>query len=156
MRKTLFTILSSLIFVALFERITLARDAARDLRKLVGYTIIMADAVNKVFEGKDGDKFIKLSNGWIFKVEFLLLDPLPITDVIVFAKPFPKDLIESYKGKLPERMLYSCKLLIDNEVHDANTTVKEHQITLERKRGQYGFTQIETFNIRLSRGEHGA
>ena len=52
-------------------------------------------------------------------MEFLLLNPLPITDVIVFAKPLPKAIGENYGGKLPERLLYSYKLLIDNEVHDA-------------------------------------
>jgi hypothetical protein len=96
----------------------LARDAARDLRKMVGYTIIMADTIDKVFEN-DGNKFIKLSGGQVFKVDFLLLDPLVLTDVIVFAKAPPKELVQKYAGKLPEQLLYSYKLLIDNEAYDA-------------------------------------
>jgi len=100
---------------------TFARDAARDLRKMVGYTIILADTVDEVIENRQGDKLIKLSGGTVFKVEFLLLDPLPLTDVIVFAKPYPKIFAEKYKGKLPERFLYSYKLLIDNEVYDATS-----------------------------------
>ncbi|MDB4809371.1 hypothetical protein OAH21_01545 [bacterium] len=95
-----------------------ARDAARDLRKMVGYTILLADTVDKVAE-KDGNKYIKLTGGRIFKVDFLLLDPLAFTDVIVFAKPLPKSLVEKYKGKLPAHMLYSYKLMVDNEVFDA-------------------------------------
>lgn len=95
-----------------------ARDVARDLRKMVGYTIVFADTVDEVIEKNYGDKYIKLNNGKVFKIEFLLLDPLPLTDVIVFAKPFPKDLLDKYKDKLPEHLLYSYKILIDNEVHD--------------------------------------
>lgn len=95
-----------------------ARDAARDLRKMVGFTIVAAETVDEVLE-KDGDKRIKLSSGFVFKVEFLLLDPLPLTDVIVFAKPLPKELIARYQGKVPERLLYSYKLLVDNEIFDA-------------------------------------
>jgi len=102
----------------LFSSTLHSRDAARDLRKLVGYTIVLADTVNEVIENKYGEKLIKLFNGKVFKVEFLFLDPLPLTDVIVFAKPFPKDLIEKYQSKLPEHLLYSYKILIDNEVHD--------------------------------------
>jgi hypothetical protein len=86
---------------------------------MIGYTIVMADTVDKVYESRDGDKLIKLSNGQSFKVDSLLLDPLPLTDVIVFAKPPPKEIVEKFKGKVPERMLYSYKLLIDNEVYDA-------------------------------------
>ena len=58
-------------------------------------------------------------NGQVFKVDFLLLDPLALTDVIVFAKPLPKELAAQYRGKLPDRLLYSYKLLIDNEAYDA-------------------------------------
>lgn len=96
-----------------------ARDAARDLRKMVGYTIVMAETVDEVLENRSGDKRIRLSNGQVFKVDFLLLDPLPLTDVIVFAKPLPKELAVPYRGKLPDRLLYSYKLLIDNEAYDA-------------------------------------
>lgn len=105
--------------IALSASTAFARDAARDLRRMVGYTIIMADTVDKVFENDDGEKFIKLSGGQVFKVDFLLLDPLVLTDVIVFAKAPPKELVKKYAGKLPERLLYSYKLLIDNEAYDA-------------------------------------
>lgn len=96
-----------------------ARDAARDLRRMVGYTIVMAEAVDDVFTNRKGDKLIKLGNGQVFEVDFLFLDPLPLTDVIVFAKPLPKELTTKYNGKLPDHLLYSYKLLIDNEAFDA-------------------------------------
>jgi hypothetical protein len=95
------------------------RDAARDLRKMVGYTVVMAASVEKVYESQSGDKLLKLSNGHVFKVDFLLLNPSTLTDVIVFAKTPTKELFERFKGKVPERMLYSYKLLIDNEAYDA-------------------------------------
>ena len=63
--------------------------------------------------------FLKLSDGSLFKVD-LLLDPLSYTDVIVFAKSPPKEIVAQYKGKLSEYMMYSYKLLIDNEIYEAN------------------------------------
>ncbi|RYY75396.1 MAG: hypothetical protein EOO52_08305 [Gammaproteobacteria bacterium] len=106
----------SIIFIS---SIASARDAARDLRRMVGYTIISSQTVDSIIEGKFGAKLLKLSDGSVFKVD-LLLDPLSFTDVIVFAKAPSKELIAQYKGKLPEYMMYSYKLLIDNEIYDAN------------------------------------
>jgi len=85
-----------------------AGSITRDLKKMVGYTIIMSDTVEKVFE-QNGDKFIELNNGYIFKVKFLLFSPFIYTDVIVFGK-----------GSLfLKEFIYLHKLLIDNEVYDA-------------------------------------
>ncbi len=86
---------------------------------MIGYTIAMADSVSEVLAHRDGSKLLKLSNGMAFKVDFLLLDPLPLTDVIVFVKSPSKEILEKFKGKLPERMLYSYKLVIENEAYDA-------------------------------------
>jgi hypothetical protein len=116
--KPLRSIAALLLFAYWLPFTVHARDAARDLRKMVGFTIVAADTVDEVFE-KGDEKRIKLSSGLVFKVDFLLLDPLSLTDVIVFAKPVAKELIAQYKGKLPDRFLYSYKLLIDNEVFDA-------------------------------------
>jgi hypothetical protein len=99
-----------------------ARDAARDLRKMVGFTIIKAATVKEVVETRDNEKVVVLDDGTAFKVTFLLLDPLPLTDVIVFAKPLSKELREKFK-QLPEYMLFEYRLLIDNEAFDA-TPVK--------------------------------
>ena len=113
--KRMTAVILTVAVLLVISQTAFARDAARDLRKMVGYSIITADTVEKVFDN-DGDKFIKLSGGQIFKVDFLLLDPLMLTDVIVFAKTPSKELVRKYAGKLPERFY---KLLIDNEAFDA-------------------------------------
>jgi hypothetical protein len=95
------------------------RDAARDLKKMVGFTILDASWISDVTQNRMGGKYVELGNGSVFKVDFLLLDPLPITDVIVFAKAPSKEITESFVGKLPEYMMYQYKLLIDNEAYDA-------------------------------------
>jgi hypothetical protein len=50
------TVLTVSVMVLLTSTSVFARGAARDLRRIIGYTIVMADTVQKVFE-KDGDKF---------------------------------------------------------------------------------------------------
>ena len=84
----------------------LARDASRDLRRMIGYTIVDASSVSRTWESRRGDKYVELENGRTFRVSLLLLSPLSFTDVIVFAK-----------GKDSEAT--SIKLLIENEVYDA-------------------------------------
>ena len=74
---------------------------------LIGYTIVDATTVEKVVDRRLEGKLLVLANGMVFKVEMLLLDPLPITDVIVFAK------------KVGKTDAILVKLLIDNEAHDA-------------------------------------
>jgi hypothetical protein len=98
----------------------LARDAARDLRKMKGFTIIDAATVSQIITTTLGDKIVKLDNGTAYRVQFLLLDPLTLTDVIVFAKPPPKELREKTDKKIPDAALSQIKLLIDNEAYDAS------------------------------------
>jgi hypothetical protein len=86
-----------------------ARDAARDLRRMVGYTIVKADYISEVVDGRSG-KILKLSDGSIWLVsDPLLLTPLSMTDVIIFAKKVPG---------LPEGKDLILKILIDNEAYD--------------------------------------
>ncbi len=40
-----------------------ARDAARDLRRMVGYTIVEADSVSAVRDGRNGEKYVILLGG---------------------------------------------------------------------------------------------
>ena len=114
--KKIITLFISLI---IFSTQCYARDAARDLQKMVGYTIVASDSIAKVLNDDYSNKYLKLSSGYVFKVDFLTLDPLPMTDVIIFAKELPESLKQQYKGKLPDYMLHSYKILIDNEVYDA-------------------------------------
>lgn len=97
----------------------LARDAARDLRRLVGYTIIKADYVSDVLESRYGAKILKLSDGSHWKVDLMLLAPLTTTDVIVFSKKLPPEIVAKFPPKTPEILTYSIKILVDNEVYDA-------------------------------------
>ena len=69
------------------------RDAARDLKKMIGFTIIDASWVTDVIDDDIGEKRVKLGNGSVFKVDFLLLNPLPLSDVIVFAKAPSKEIV---------------------------------------------------------------
>ncbi len=105
--------------VTLLYTPAIGRDAARDLRKMKGFTIIDAAVVKEVVKGDGvGKRKIVLDNGVAFEVDLLLLDPLPLTDVIIFAKPLPKELREKFKD-LPEHLLNEYKLLFDNEAYDA-------------------------------------
>jgi hypothetical protein len=117
MRKLLLTPLVAALLLTSID-VVYARDAARDLSKMKGYTIVDAAAVSKVVNGKSGSKVLLLDNKTAFEVDFLFLDPLPLTDVIIFAKPLPKELREKFKN-LPEQFLWQYKLLIDNEALDA-------------------------------------
>jgi hypothetical protein len=96
-----------------------ARDAARDLSRMIGFTIVGASSVKQVTAGDAGEKLVSLLDGTVFKVQMLLLDPLPVTDVVIFAKAPSKEIIEKFGNKLPREMLTQYKLLMDNEVFDA-------------------------------------
>jgi hypothetical protein len=97
-----------------------ARDAGRDLRRMLGYTIVASASVERVVAGGSSQRVIVLDNGSAFRVDLLLLNPLPLTDVIVFAKPLAAELRNTYRNTLPESALYSYKVLIDNEAYDAS------------------------------------
>lgn len=85
-----------------------ARDAARDLRRMVGYTIVAAATISSVVEDAS-DKIVVLDNGQAYRVTMMLLPPLPSTDVIVFANQVDR---RGAKAVL-------TNLLIDNEALDA-------------------------------------
>ena len=80
-------------------------DAARDLKQMIGYTIVDASWLSVVQRDEIGQKYLKLGDGNVFKVQFLLLDPLPMTDVIVFAKPPSKEIVETFGDKLLDYLL---------------------------------------------------
>jgi hypothetical protein len=112
---------SSLLFVSTISVMLAsvhARDAAQDLRRMIGFSIVGAAAVSEVRESSSGEKYVKLDDGTLLKVSMLLLDPLPLTDVIIFAKPPGKEIIEKFGKTLPVEKLYEFKALIDNEAYD--------------------------------------
>jgi hypothetical protein len=87
----------------------------RGLRRIVGFTIVSSDSVAEVLEDRQGDKYIKLLSGAVFKADLMILDPLPASDVIVFGKRLPESLRRQYPN-LPEALQYEYRLLIDDEV----------------------------------------
>ena len=95
-----------------------ARSMLRDLRHMVGYTVIASDSVSDVVERR-GEKYVELLTGGRFKVDGLILDPLFASDVVVFAKGASEALRKQYPN-LPERQYYLYKLLIDDEFYDAS------------------------------------
>ena len=98
----------------------LARDAARDLRKMVGYTIIDAATVKEVSDATPGTgKILVLDNGEVYKVDFMILSPMTYMDVVVFAKRYSKEQLEAIRKKFPTFPEVQIKVLVDNEVYDA-------------------------------------
>jgi hypothetical protein len=89
---------------------------------MTGYTIIYGGFVQEGIERKYTEKLLKLDNGWIFKLDCLIIMPLNFTDVIVFGMRYPESLAKKYPN-LSEEMLYQFKLLIDGNICDA-TLVK--------------------------------
>jgi len=108
-----------LALLALLPPQALARDAARDLSRMIGYTIVAAGTVKEATSARDGGTLIILDTGAIFKITDPILPPLPLTDAVLFAKPPSKEILEKFGGKLPAVQLNLYKLLIDNEAHDA-------------------------------------
>jgi hypothetical protein len=90
----------------------------RGLRRMVGFTIVSSDSVDDVVESRKGDKYVKLLSGAAFKVDLMLLEPLPASDVIVFAKRLPESLRKQYPN-LSDDLFYEYRLLIDDEVYEA-------------------------------------
>jgi hypothetical protein len=116
LRPSLFVLVA---YILITPCVVEARDAARDLSRMIGFTIVAASAVDRVVEGKMGDKVVILQDGTAFTVSMLLLDPLPTSSVVVFARQLTKEDMARYGDKIPKEMLTLYKLLIDNETHDA-------------------------------------
>lgn len=92
-----------------------------ELRKMTGYTIIYGGYVRDRLEKNYGEKYLQLDNGWIFKLDCMMLMPLTMTDVIVFGKSYPDEVLKKVPN-LPKHMHFQFKLLIDREVCDATLT----------------------------------
>lgn len=95
-------------------------DVASELSSMIGFRIIAASSVTKVSE-VDGDKYVHLANHVTLKVPLLLLDPLEFSDVVIFAKPPSRQVIEKYGKVLPLATLTEIKVLIDDEIYDAES-----------------------------------
>lgn len=92
---------------------------ARELRRMVGFTIIAADTVRQSWRTPDTNaRFIELRESGLFKEvgRSGLLNPPGFTDVVVFAKAMDPALRRQYPG-LSTRAYYDYRLLIDGEVY---------------------------------------
>ena len=92
-----------------------------ELRRMTGYTIIYGGYVKDRVEKNYTEKYIQLDNGWLFKLDCMMLMPLNMTDVIVFGKSYPDEVLKKFPN-LPKHLQFQFKLLIDREVCDATLT----------------------------------
>ena len=90
-----------------------------DLRKMVGYTIVYVGSIRDSVERNYCEKLIQLDNGWVLKLDCMMLMPLNFTDVVVFGKRFPDELLKKFSSLPPQRQFH-FKLLIDREICDAS------------------------------------
>ena len=120
---TMNTSLRTLIFfaVALSSAIPAHAGIESELKKMMGYTILHGGHVRDRVEKGYGEKYIQLDNGWTFKLDCLILMPLNFSDVIVFGKSYPEEVVKKFPS-LPKHLMYQYKLLIDREVCDATLT----------------------------------
>ena len=96
-----------------------ARGPERELRRMVGYTIVASETVERCGKNDAGEDIVVLSNDQVFSVNFLGW----VTegdDVVVFVKAPNKQMREALRGQVPDRMLFSYKLLIEDEMYDAD------------------------------------
>lgn len=115
-------ILFRFLFVAIsLLPVSTNAGAARELRNMVGYTIVYVGSIHDSVERNYSEKLIQLDNGWLFKLNCMMLMPLNFTDVVVFGKRFPDELLEKFPN-LPVQHQFQFKLLIDRDVCDASIT----------------------------------
>lgn len=106
------------IFILAFCTVTQSfAGIERDLQKMLGYTIIYTGTIQK-YSDKSTAKHVLLDNGSIFKLDCFILTPLPMTDVVVFGKKYPAELLSRYPN-LPANLQIQYKILIDREICDA-------------------------------------
>jgi hypothetical protein len=99
-----------------------ASQMRRELRRMIGYTIVDATSLIEMRDGQDGRRYAILANGTVFQLESLPL-ALPYSDVVVFAKRAPPALVSRYPN-LPDYAYNTYKLLVDDEIVDPVPTVR--------------------------------
>ena len=97
---------------------------ARSLSHMIGYTIVGVGAVDKVTEAGMGVKIVRLQDGTKFKVGTLLLDPLPASDVVIFARAPSQEDINRYGASVPKESLILYKVLLGDEILDATSVAR--------------------------------
>lgn len=92
-----------------------------ELKKMTGYTIIYGGYVKDRIEKNYTEKYLQLDNGWVFKLNCMMFMPMNMTDVVVFGKSYPDEVLKRVPN-LPKHLQFEFKLLIDREICDATLT----------------------------------
>lgn len=96
-----------------------AGDVERELRRMVGYTIVSSEHIQSSGTSRSGEDLVALTDGHVFSVHFLGL--VGEGDrVVVFVKAPSKEMLAALRGQVLEKDLFSYKLLIENEMYDAD------------------------------------
>jgi hypothetical protein len=112
-------LLPIILLVALLPWPAAANDVAREMKDLVGFTIIKANYVVDSSEDDMSFRLIKLSDGSQWRVSLLILPPLFGTNVLVLSKKFAPEIIARMPAKTPMLRTYEMKLLIRDQVYSA-------------------------------------
>ena len=112
------TLLRTLIASLLLTTAIAHAGVERDLRQMVGFTVMYAGIIQEVGERSYGEKIVRLDNGLVFKLDCLMMMPINMTNVVVFGKNYPPDVIARVPN-LPAHLQLQVKLLIDREMCDA-------------------------------------
>lgn len=92
-----------------------------DLKRMVGYTIVYVGHVQNRVERNYSEKLIQLDNGWVFRIDCMISLPLAYTDVIVFGKRYPEELLKRFPNLTTQKQ-FQFKLFIEREICDASIT----------------------------------
>jgi hypothetical protein len=60
----------------------------RELRRMVGFTIVASTSLQEIRESRTGSRYAVLADGSVFELQALSL-ALPLSDAVVFAKKLP-------------------------------------------------------------------
>lgn len=118
-KRTAVTLLLTAAVLSMSSEVVGTRSVSqirRELRRMVGYTVVATTSLQETRDGKAGERYVVLADGSVFQLQSLSL-ALPLSDAILFAKKGSPDLIAKFPN-LPERFTYSYKLLLDDEIVD--------------------------------------
>lgn len=88
------------------------------LRHMVGFQVLAADDVQKVYRLDNGQRIIELRDAGRFRLAAGSgsFAGLASSDAIVFAKPYAASLRQKFPG-MPARAYFDYRLLIDGEFY---------------------------------------
>lgn len=106
------------LFALFFISCTAVAGVESDLKSMIGFTVVYAGSITDTAEKNYSEKYIQLDNGSVLKLDCMIFMPMRMTDVIVFGKNFPEDILKKYPN-LKANFAIQIKLLIDSEFCDA-------------------------------------